>query len=289
MTADSQRPYFNKVAVLTTMHGKEQVIAPVIKKGLGLLVHLATGVNTDRFGTFSRDIDRIGSQLDAARAKIAAGFEYAPLARVGLASEGSFGPHPFIPFLALGRELIVLIDRDTGLELIGYDASPATNYGHVVVSNPEDALKFAERAQFPAHGLIVMGCDGEKPAPERALIKDIADRATLASAVRRAIEICGSAFIEADMRAHRNPTRMAAIERAARDLVGRYLSKCPSCAWPGFDVTERVAGLACAWCGEPTQVIRAEVLSCAQCAHRLERPATTEVTADPGRCKNCNP
>ncbi len=50
------------------------------------------GANTDRFGTFSRDIERTGSQLDAARAKIAAGFEYAPSARIGLASEGSFGP-----------------------------------------------------------------------------------------------------------------------------------------------------------------------------------------------------
>jgi hypothetical protein len=287
MTSDP--PYRSKIAVLTTMHGKERVIAPIVKEGLGLIVELATGVNTDRFGTFSREIGRTGSQLDAARAKIAAGFEYAPLARVGLASEGSFGPHPSIPFLPLGRELIVLVDRDSGLELIGYDASPATNYGHVVVSNPNDAHAFAKRAQFPAHGLIVMGCEGDKPAPERMLIKDIGNQATLDSAVRRAIDMCGAAFIEADMRAHRNPTRMAAIERAARELVRRYLSKCPSCASPGFDVTERVAGLACAWCGEPTQVIRAEVLSCALCGHRLERPATTEVAADPGQCGNCNP
>lgn len=36
------------------------------------------------------------------------GFEYAPLARVGLASEGSFGPHPHIPSLAVGRELRIM-------------------------------------------------------------------------------------------------------------------------------------------------------------------------------------
>lgn len=278
-----------KVAVLTTMHGKEKVIAPVLRDGLGLAVDLAMGVNTDRFGTFSRDIERTGSQLDAAKAKIAAGFEHAPLARVGLASEGSFGPHPFIPFVALGREIVVLIDRDTGLELIGHDAGPTTNFGHVIVSCLDDVVAFAERARFPDHGLIVMGCDGEKPAPERILIKDIVDQAALDAAVRRTITLCGAAFIEADMRAHRNPTRMAAIERAARDLVRRYLSKCPACAWPGFDVTERVAGLPCTWCGEPTHVIRSEVLSCQQCAHRLERPATTETTADPGRCQSCNP
>lgn len=289
MTADHGRPYRNKVAVLTTMHGKEQVIAPVLKDGLGLIVGLAMGVDTDRFGTFSRDIERTGSQLDAARAKIAAGFEYAPLARVGLASEGSFGPHPFIPFLALGRELIVLIDRDTGLELIGHDASPVANYGHAIVSNLEDVAAFTERARLPDHGLIVMGFDGVQPAPERVLIKDVVDQTSLDSAVRQTIDICGSAFIETDMRAHRNPTRMAAIERAAGNLVRRYLSWCPACAWPGFDVTERVAGLPCAWCGEPTHVIQTEVQSCTQCGHRLERPATTETIADPGRCESCNP
>ena len=159
----SGRPYKNAVAVLATMHGKERAIGPVLEQGLGLRVALAMGLDTDRFGTFSRDIERTGSQLDAARAKIAAGFEYAPYARVGLASEGSFGPHPYIPFLALGRELVLLIDRERGLELTGHYASPETNYGHAVVSDMEAATAFAERSKFPEHGLIVMGCVDEKP------------------------------------------------------------------------------------------------------------------------------
>ena len=75
-----------------------------------------------------------------------------------------------------GRELVVLIDRDTGLELIGHDASSATNYGHAIVFSLEDAVAFAERARFPDYGLIVMGCDGEKPAPGRVLVKDIVDQ-----------------------------------------------------------------------------------------------------------------
>lgn len=96
------------------------------------------------------------------------------------------------------------------------------------------------------------------------LIKDIVGQTALENAVRRAIGICGSVFIEADMRAHRNPTRMAAIERAARDLVQHYMNRCPACAWPGFDVTERVPGPPCARCGEPTHVIQTEVLVCTQ-------------------------
>ncbi len=287
--AAGDRLYKNAVAVLATMHGKERAIGPVLAQGLGLRVALAMGLNTDRFGTFSRDVERTGSQLEAAKAKIAAGFEYAPYARVGIASEGSFGPHPYIPFLALGRELVLLIDRERGLELTGYFASPETNYGHAVVSDMEAAIAFAERSKFPEHGLIVMGCVDEKPEPGLALIKNVVDNVGLEKAVGQVVARCGAAFIEADMRAHRNPTRMRAIERAAGDLVRRFRSQCPACAHPGFDVTERIPGLPCEWCGEPTHVIHSEVLTCQACEYRLERPATSAKTADPGCCESCNP
>ncbi len=177
--AANDRTYKNTVAVLATMHGKERVIAPILRQGLGLVVGLAMGVDTDRFGTFSRDVERAGSQLDAARAKIAAGFEYAPYARVGIASEGSFSPHPYVPFLAFGRELILLVDRDRDLELTGHFAGPETNYGHAVVSDMQAAIAFAERAKFPEHGLIVMGCVDATLIPDLALIKEIEDHAGL--------------------------------------------------------------------------------------------------------------
>lgn len=107
--------------------------------------------------------------------------------------------------------------------------------------------------------------------------------------MRDAIRLCGGAFIETDMRAHRNPTRMKANERATQDLVRRFNARCPSCGSPGFDITERLRGVACAWCGEPTLMIKTEVLSCQSCGHRLERPATVEAVADPGQCERCNP
>jgi hypothetical protein len=283
------KPYHHTVAVLTSMHAKERVIGPILRDELGLIVGLAMGVNTDQFGTFSREVERTGSQLDAAKAKIAAGFEYAPLARVGLASEGSFGPHPHIPFLAVGRELVLLVDRQSGLELTGYDASPQTNFGHAVAHDRNDAFAFAQRAGFPEHGLIVIACKGDQPAPDFMLNKDVTDAAALEAAVGDAIRLCGAAFVEADMRAHRNPTRMAAIERATRDLVRRFHSGCPQCDYRGFDATERIPGLPCAWCGDPTQVIMAEALTCRSCGRRIERTVTTDTTADPGQCEGCNP
>ncbi len=282
-------PYQETPAVLATMHGKERVIVPILEQSLGLRVAVAAGLDTDRFGTFSGEIARTGSQLEAARAKISAAFDADPIARVGVASEGSFGPHPLIPFAPFGLELVVLIDRVSGLEVIGRDGSPETNFRHKVVSHCDEAMAFAERCGFPGHGMIVIGCIDGQPAPACALIKDITDAAGLQVAVRKTLAACGSAFIETDMRAHRNPTRMVAIERATRDLARRFISQCPACNFRGFDVTERVAGLPCEWCDGPTNAIRHHVLQCHACGHREERPATTSETADPGQCDFCNP
>jgi len=84
--------------LLATMHGKEDVIAPLAERFLGVRLQVVDGLDTDTFGTFSRDVARTGSQLDAARAKVAAAFDMLPDILLGLASEGSFGPHPYLPF-----------------------------------------------------------------------------------------------------------------------------------------------------------------------------------------------
>ena len=289
MLQEFDRSYQDVAAVLTSMHRKELVIGPILHEELGLVVELAPDINTDNFGTFSRDVERTGSQLDAARAKIAAGFRSAPWARVGLASEGTFGPHPYIPFLAIGRELVLLVDRDNGLDLTGYDETVETNFGHTVAPDLEAAFEFAHSAGFPGHGLIVSGSRDNKPAPDVLLNKDVTNAAQLEAAVLEAVGRCGAAFVETDMRAHRNPTRMTSIERATRDLTRRFRSRCPECDQPGFDVVERIPGLPCAWCGEPTSVIMAEALACQACGHREERSVATKPVADPGRCNSCNP
>jgi hypothetical protein len=289
MDSPAYKFYEGESAVLATMHGKERVIAPLLERELGLRVSLADGLDTDRFGTFTREVERTGSPLDAARAKIAGGFDRAPSARVGLASEGSFGPHPFIPFLPLGRELVLLVDRKADFELIGLDADSDTNFGHAMVTDVAAAIAFAQRSRFPDHGLIVMGCEHDRPAPHVMIDKDITNSAKLEKAVKDCVALCGSAFVETDMRAHRNPTRMAAIGRATEDLIRRFLSPCPACLRPGFDVTERIPGVPCAWCAAPTGMTRTEVLTCAGCDHRSERPATDQATADPGQCGQCNP
>ena len=289
MKPDAFESYRGKRAVLATMHAKERVIAPILREGMGLLVETVPKFDTDRFGTFSREIERTGSQLDAARAKIAAAFERVPEIDLAIASEGSFGPHPFIPLLPLGREIVLLTDRKTGLEIIGLDASPHVTFDHAVVSSQEAANAFAARIGFPEHGLIMMGCIGDKPSTSIALIKNIRSSRELERSVEHVIGLCGLAFLQTDMRAHRNPTRMTAIERATKNLVHRFHNRCPECGYPGYDIAERVSGLPCARCGLPTQVIQYDVSKCTKCGYSVRQLATTNTSADPGHCANCNP
>ena len=288
MPATDRWDYRGMPAVLATMHAKERVIAPILHDEPGLRVNVPHGIETDRFGTFSREINRQGSALDAARAKIAAAFDLDSTVRIGLASEGSFGPDPHIPFFAVGHELVLLIDRETGLELAGNYAGPETNFAHVVVSSLAEARAFAERSGFPAHGLIVMACQDGQPAPALLIDKEVTDADRLEATVRETLRLCGAAYIEADMRAHRNPTRMTAIARATRDLVRRFNSRCPRCSWPGFDVTRRIPGLRCSECSTPTRRTLAEQVGCLHCGHLEERPTSTPA-ADPGECDVCNP
>jgi len=274
-------------ALIATMHGKERAIGPALE-GMGLSWSVPAGLDTDRFGTFTREVGRTGSALDAARAKALAALALDPDADVAVASEGSFGPHPSIPFLPLGRELVLLVDLRTGLELAGRDASADAAYAQAAVSGPGEAADFAARAGFPVHALAVSAARGGVPDPAAFLEKGIADADALARAVRAALAATGGAFVETDMRAHVNPTRMAGVGRAAADLARRFAARCPSCARPGWDVAERPTGLPCADCGTPTALPRAEVLRCEGCGRTEERPVP-EPAADPGLCPACNP
>ena len=289
MAGNGRRWLSGTVAGLVTQHGKESVIGPVLQAGAGLSVFRVEGVDTDAFGTFSREVERRGSALDAARAKIHAGFEARPDARILLASEGTFGPHPAVPLLAMGDELVLLVDRETGLEVWGRDVGPGTNFAHRRVEDVGTALDFARHAGFPDHGLIVLGVRGETPAPNLFLRKDIADAEALVTATKAALDRTGAAFVETDMRAHRNPTRRQAIQRAAEDLVQRLGSPCPACARPGFGRTGRIPGRPCSDCGTPTELAKAWIFACEACGRQETRPAPGEAWADPGACPSCNP
>ncbi len=277
------------VIVLATMHAKEQAIAPILTRELGVEVVVPPDFNTDQFGTFTRDVNRPGDQLVTARAKAQQAMDLLGKT-VGIASEGSFGPHPSFPWVAANRELVVLLDRQQGLELVGDVLVTETNYRHTQVRTMAEALEFANRVQFPDHGLVVMPT-ATTSDPEQ-IIKGIKTEAQLAAAIAQLLphSPTGSVHVETDMRAMMNPTRMAAIAKATQDLVRKLRQSCPQCNYPGFDVVQRQPGLRCAQCNLPTPLIRVAIYGCQQCGHQQESPFPDgQTVADPVHCSYCNP
>jgi hypothetical protein len=279
--------FAGRVAVLATMHHKEQAIAPIIEPALGVTVQVPDDFNTDVFGTFTREIDRTGNQQEAARRKAET-----VLAQTGetlaLASEGSFGPHPTLPYLACDRELVLLIDRQHNLDVIGQVFTPETNYSHKVVTSLNAAHEFAQQVGFPQHALVVIT---RPEAPSQAeIFKGITSPGALAEAVESALSATGQAHVETDMRALYNPTRMQAIAQATQNLVEKLLRLCPDCEWPGFDLVETVPGLPCEWCGLPTAGVRSHIYGCQKCGYHqtLQFPEGKQ-KANPAECAYCNP
>lgn len=110
------------VAALGTRHDKERLISPALAAvGLRLVV---TAIDTDAFGTFDASVPRSRSAQATVAAKAAAAAE-AEATRLGVASEGSFFDDPAWTLCPTNVELVALVDRDTGLVVIGRSRAPA--------------------------------------------------------------------------------------------------------------------------------------------------------------------
>jgi len=280
--------FSGRTAILGTQHGKQEVIAPMLESSLGLQVEVLQDFDTDRFGTFTGEVARVRNAKETVRAKARAALAEAPHGAFGVASEGSFGPHPEIPFVSCGLELVMLTTHDGAIELIGTDLTFETNFASVDVRSLDEIAAFAQRAQFPSHGLMVKAC-ATHATGGASITKAIRELTVLEGAVRALLARDGCATLETDMRAHLNPTRMQSIARATASLILAASSLCPRCHAPGFVVTGVERGLACEACARPTQRPIAEILVCAGCAHRVTRAIDGPGTASAGQCDWCNP
>lgn len=283
----SDSSFHGRTAVLGTKHGKEQVVAPSVHAGLGLRVVVPEAFDSDRFGTFTREVGRAGSQRDAARLKAQAALEGSGLA-LAIASEGSFGPHPVVPFVSANIELVMLIDAETETEIVGTHITMETATGQRWVSDAEEALAFGRSIGFPAHGLIAR----RHPDDPKFLFKSIANEDDLRDAVGQVLAAteASRAFLEVDLRAHRNPTRMRAIAAATDDLIANARRRCPECGAPGFSHVDSRPGLPCRWCRTPSDHALMLIYGCARCHASREAPRPDgRVCVEPGECPNCNP
>ena len=277
---NSVREWFvGRSLVIATRHGKEKIIGPVLQEKLGVNIIVPDGFDSDQFGTFSGEVPRSGSALEAAekKAMLAIGLTGASLA---LASEGSFGPHPSMPFVPADEEIVFLVDVEKNWKSVGWAFSTDTNYSRQVCHRWDEVKSFADTVGFPADAVIL--------STPSSLHKGLQSEVELQQLTQKYLDMFGEVTIETDMRAHLNTKRRGVIAQALDNLVSVIFSICPVCQAPGFTVTETEYGLPCEQCGTPTRLPKASHWSCQICHHHEVRPVAFAYSS-PQYCDLCNP
>ena len=280
-----RRQYQGCTVAFLTKHGKQHIVQSPLESELGCkLVHTDV-FDTDQLGTFTRETERLGSQLAAARKKAAIGMELTG-AQLGLASEGSFGPDPYASMVTWNTELLLWIDNHKGIEVAGIAQGPAQST-HCLVKNISELDNFVIVSLFPEHHLVMRPEHQDHPL----IYKDIKTRDQLQEAfyLCKAQSSNGLVFVENDLRAFSNPTRQEMIRKAAANLVEKLLSQCPQCESPGYTIKDFLPGLPCRSCAHKTRVPTAEIWQCIACKHTATELLNVGQWAEPGRCDYCNP
>ena len=275
----------NRKLIIATKHQKESVIAPILEKELGVNCFINETFDTDILGTFTGEIERELDPISTAREKCLQAIKLSNC-DLGIASEGSFGPHPSMIFINADDEFLIFIDILNHIEIIVRELSTSTNFNGKQIQNQKELLNFAEQVGFPSHGLILRKSKEENTDVH----KGITDIKNLKETFDHLTSKYNSVYAETDMRAMYNPTRMKVIERVTEKLVEKIKSACPQCQMPGFGITEAKKGLECSLCGSPTNSTLSYVYVCQHCKFSKEEMyPNNKTTEDPTYCDYCNP
>ncbi len=277
--------FIHRRLIIATMHHKERVLAPALERGLGVACFVDPTLNTDLLGTFSGEVERVSDPVTTLRNKCLMAMEK-NACDLGVATEGSFGAHPLYPFLYAHEEWMMLLDKAQGLEILVRTLSTETNFNAAQVSHYAELQDFAEKAAFPSHGLILRKSI-EESLP---LYKGIRDWALLEEIFNKLLSQQGHAYVETDMRALYNPTRMNIIAGLTDELIARACCLCPQCQTPGYAIEKAIQGLPCSDCGFPTSAALAYTHRCAVCGFAEDKVRSDGKThEDPQYCLFCNP
>ena len=271
--------------IIATKHQKEKVIAPLLEDALGVVCFVNETFDTDTLGTFTGEVERELDPIATARQKCLLAMELSNC-DLGVASEGSFGPHPSLFFVNADDEFLIFIDKKNSLEIIVRDLSTETNFNGKEIESEKELLEFAQSVHFPSHGLILR----KSKTDNSEIIKGITDLDQLKAAFKKLLEKSKSIYAETDMRALYNPSRMQVIEAAAKKLIVKINAVCPQCNTPGFGITDVKRGLECSLCGSPTQSTLSYLYVCQHCQYTKEEIYPHGKTSeDPMYCDYCNP
>lgn len=272
-------------AVIATKHKKEKVIAPILENELGLICVTPDGLDTDQLGTFSGEVKRLDDPISTLRKKCQMAIEASGI-NVAIANEGSFGAHPTIFFAHADDEIMMLMDKENGIEIIERELSLKTNFDATDIKSVDELIEFANKIGFPSHGIIL------KRAKDNlsGIIKESRTIEELIENYQILRNVDYTAYAETDMRAMYNPTRMEVIAKATEKLVSKINSLCPNCSIPGFGVVDSQKGLPCEMCGLPTRSTLKHIYRCCKCQFQMENefPFNKRIE-DPQYCDFCNP
>lgn len=269
--------------VIATMHGKESVIAPLLEEEIKVVCHTTQGFDTNRYGTFSGDIQRVGTAPETARAK-AMGALADTGGTLAVASEGSFGPHPSCFLIPANEEYVCLVDAENDLFITGRHFTEDTNFATQKISSLEELEEICIRVGYPEHGLLMRPTDESHSAVTLSASRDV-----LHSQVMPWLEKGQELTVETDMRAMRNPTRMKAIGFAVEDLIRNLHSFCPMCHTPGFSIIGVLRGLPCRLCRRQTRSVIAYKYGCTKCLYEKVYKKKGAAYEDAMYCDYCNP
>lgn len=271
--------------VIATKHRKEEAIAAILENELGMICVVPKDLDTDRLGTFSGEIERIDDPVTTLRNKCQMAIDASGIS-LAVANEGSFGAHPTIFFAHADDELIMLLDKENGIEIIERELSLNTNFDGNEITSEKDLIDFANKVGFPSHGVILK----RGKSDYTRILKENKTIEELIKNYHKVKNDDGRAYAETDMRAMKNPTRMNNIANATEKLVKKAKSLCPICKVPGFGVVDAVKGLPCEICGFPTRSTLKHIYRCQKCNYQEEKEFPLDKQVEDAKyCDFCNP
>jgi hypothetical protein len=275
----------NRKLIIATKHKKEEVIGPLIQSVLGVIPFTDKRLDTDTLGTFTGEIERTVSPIEALKKKCDLAFQLTNC-DLAIASEGSFGPHPSLFFVNANEELLLFVDKVNHIEIIVREISTNTNFNGKYIQSVSELKSFATQALFPSHALVLRKSKDEKTD----IFKGIQTEKDLIKTFELLHKKHGTVYVETDMRAMYNPSRMEIIQKATYKLLKQIQSFCPHCQMPGFTVTSSKRGLKCQQCNFPTNSVLSYIYECKHCHFcKEETYPNNKTTEDPTYCDFCNP
>ncbi len=273
--------------MVTTLHGKACASGPAFRVCLGPAGVRVAALDTERFWAFSGEVARELDPRAAAEAKARAALAERG-GELAIASGGSFVPYPAAPLLTPDEEWLVLVDARDGRGYAHRHATLDAVFAGKRCESLAALSAFVALQPFPEHALVLR--PSERWRTGDGIHKSIVDRPALERIGRELPDAHGELWVETDLRAHCNPTRMRAFERAASAFAEELATHCPRCETPHFRVLRALPGLPCSVCGERTELARALQRRCDPRGHLAEVAHPDGLrTADAAQCGACNP